>query len=97
MNRRRGVAGRAGMLGQGLIGFLIVGLIAGWAAGKLTKGSGFGLDGNLVVGCIGAFAGGLLFPLLGIGVKNIIGAIIAAIVGAVICLFVVAKLKNRPA
>ncbi|NJO67756.1 MAG: GlsB/YeaQ/YmgE family stress response membrane protein [Rhodospirillales bacterium] len=85
------------MLGQGLIGFLIVGLIAGWAAGRLTKGSGFGLIGNLVVGCVGAFAGGLLFWVLGLGVKNIIGAIIAAVIGSVICLFVAAKLKNRSA
>ena len=50
----------------GLISFLVVGLLAGWIAGRLTQGSGFGLLGNLIVGVIGAFVGGLLFWLLGL-------------------------------
>ena len=50
----------------GLISFLIVGLLAGWIAGQLTRGSGFGLLGNLLVGVIGAFVGGVLFWVLGL-------------------------------
>jgi uncharacterized membrane protein YeaQ/YmgE (transglycosylase-associated protein family) len=41
-----------------LLVFLLVGLVAGWLAGKLVKGGGFGLVGDLVVGVIGAFVGG---------------------------------------
>lgn len=81
----------------GLISFLIVGLIAGWAAGKLMKGSGFGLLGNLLVGVIGAFVGGILFWVLGLTAHNLIGQIVTATVGAIIALFIAAKLKNKQA
>ena len=39
------------------IAFLIVGIVAGWLAGKILKGSGFGLLGNIVVGIIGSIVG----------------------------------------
>jgi uncharacterized membrane protein YeaQ/YmgE (transglycosylase-associated protein family) len=84
------------MIGS-LISFLVIGLIAGWAAGKLTKGSGFGLLGNLLWGVVGAFVGGILFWALGLTAHNLIGQIVTAIVGAVIALFLAAKLKNRSA
>ena len=45
--------------------FLLIGLAAGWLAGKITKGSGFGVIGDLVVGVVGAMLGGLLFRLVG--------------------------------
>ena len=46
---------------SGLVGFLLIGLVAGWLAGQLMKGKGFGLLGNILVGIIGAFLGGFLF------------------------------------
>ncbi|PZO30117.1 MAG: GlsB/YeaQ/YmgE family stress response membrane protein, partial [Betaproteobacteria bacterium] len=49
-----------------LLVFLLVGIIAGWLAGKLVRGGGFGLIGDLVVGVIGAFVGGFLFNSLGV-------------------------------
>ncbi len=45
----------------GIIAWLLVGLIAGFLAGKVMKGSGYGILGDLIVGLIGAFLGGLLF------------------------------------
>ena len=48
----------------GLLAWLVVGLVAGWLAGQVTKGGGFGLIGNLVIGLIGAFIGGLVFSYL---------------------------------
>ena len=78
----------------GLISFLVVGLLAGWIAGRLTKGSGFGLLGNLLVGVIGAFVGGLLFWLLSLTAHNLIGQIVTAVIGAVIALFAAAKLRR---
>lgn len=79
---------------RGLISFLVVGLLAGWIAGQLTKGSGFGLLGNIVVGVIGAFVGGLLFWLLGLTAHNLMGQVVTAVIGAIIALFVAAKLKK---
>ena len=45
-----------------LIYFLLIGLAAGWLAGKLMEGHSFGLLGNLVVGVVGAILGGFLVP-----------------------------------
>ena len=50
-----------------LILFLVIGLVAGWLAGKIMKGRGFGLIGNLIVGVIGSVLGGYLFSLIGLG------------------------------
>ena len=48
----------------GLLIWLVVGLIAGSAAGQFMKGGGFGLIGDIIVGIIGAFIGGTLFGFL---------------------------------
>ena len=49
-----------------LLYFLIVGLIAGWLAGKIMKGSGYGLIGDLVIGILGAMIGGHVLGWVGI-------------------------------
>lgn len=77
-----------------LIGFLLIGLIAGWIATKLMRGSSLGLGGNLVVGVIGAFVGGFLFRLLGFAAVGLIGQLITATVGAMVLLYVVQVLKK---
>ena len=38
-----------------LLTFLLIGVLAGWLAGKIMKGKGFGLVGDLVIGVIGSF------------------------------------------
>ena len=48
----------------GLVAWLVVGLIAGWAAGQVMKGTSFGLLGDIVVGLIGALIGGVVFGAL---------------------------------
>jgi uncharacterized membrane protein YeaQ/YmgE (transglycosylase-associated protein family) len=73
--------------------FLIVGIVAGWLAGKLTRGHGFGLVGNLVVGIIGALVGGFIFRLIGVVSFGLIGSLATATVGAVVLLWLVRKLK----
>jgi uncharacterized membrane protein YeaQ/YmgE (transglycosylase-associated protein family) len=78
-----------------LIGFLIIGLIAGWLAGQILKGGSFGLVGNLVIGVIGSFVGGFVFSLLGFQTTNIIGSLITATVGAVVLLVVVSLLRKQ--
>ncbi len=73
--------------------FLIIGIIAGWLAGNITKGEGFGLVGDLVVGIVGSFVGGHLFSLLGISVYGIIGEIIMATIGAIVLLWIIRLFK----
>ncbi len=74
--------------------FLLIGLLAGWLAGKIMKGRGFGMFGNLAVGVVGAVLGGLLLRILGIATTNIIGSIVTAIVGAIVLLFIVGQIKK---
>ena len=68
--------------------FLLVGLVAGFLAGKVVSGHGFGVLMDMVVGVIGAFLGGFIAGLMGIGATNIIMQIIVAFVGAVILLVI---------
>ena len=74
--------------------FLLVGLAAGWLAGKLTKGSGFGLVGDLLVGVVGAMLGGFLFGLLGLTAVGLIGQLVVATVGAVVLLWLLRLIRK---
>jgi len=80
---------------QSLLLFLAVGVVAGFAAGKIFKGSGFGLVGDLVLGVVGAFVGVWVFGLLGISAGGIIGLLVAAIVGALLLLFLIRAVRRR--
>lgn len=82
------------MGGRGIIWFLVVGLIAGWLAGKLMKGAGYGLVGDLILGILGAVVGGWLFGMLGLAAFGFVGSIIVATVGAMALLFLVRVLKK---
>lgn len=74
--------------------FIVVGLIAGFVAGQIWKGSGFGLIGNLIVGCVGAVLGGWLFGALNIHiVSGLVTYIVSAIVGALILLFIIKQIR----
>jgi uncharacterized membrane protein YeaQ/YmgE (transglycosylase-associated protein family) len=78
-----------------LIYILLVGLIAGFLAGKIMKGKGFGLVGDLVVGVLGAIVGWWLFGMLGIGGYGLLGSIILALIGALLLLYIVRIVKKR--
>lgn len=77
-----------------LIGFLLIGLIAGWIATTFMRGSGMGLLGNLVIGVIGAFVGGFLLRLIGFTAAGLIGQLITATLGAIVLLYAVQVLKK---
>jgi uncharacterized membrane protein YeaQ/YmgE (transglycosylase-associated protein family) len=68
----------------GVVGWLIIGLLAGWLSGEITRGKGFGCLGNTLLGLIGAVLGGWLFSLLHIQAYGFIGGLAAATVGAVV-------------
>jgi uncharacterized membrane protein YeaQ/YmgE (transglycosylase-associated protein family) len=85
------------MDGQSILIIILVGIIAGWIAGKVVRGAGFGLIGDLIVGIVGAFIGGWLLPRLGIGtiVHNaILDSIIVAAIGAIILLLVLRLIRR---
>jgi uncharacterized membrane protein YeaQ/YmgE (transglycosylase-associated protein family) len=70
---------------RGLIGWLVIGLIAGWLAGKVSRGEGFGCIGDIVLGLIGSVIGGWIFTKLGIVHANtFLYSLAAATVGAII-------------
>ena len=72
---------------QGLMVILVVGLIAGWLAGKVVRGNGFGLVGDAAIGIVGALVGDWLLHRLGIYFgSGIIGLIINATIGAIVLL-----------
>jgi len=80
-----------------LIIFLLVGLIAGWLAGKLIRGGGFGIIGDMVVGVLGAIIGGFLLPKVGfthLVTVPIINQIVVATIGAVILLLLLRLLRR---
>jgi uncharacterized membrane protein YeaQ/YmgE (transglycosylase-associated protein family) len=74
--------------------FLLIGGVAGWVAGLITKGSGFGVAGNIVVGILGAFLGGLCFGLLGIVAYGLIGRLIFAVLGALLLLWLLSFIRK---
>ena len=68
-----------GLAELGIVGILLlVGLVAGWLAGKIVTGGGFGLIGDIAIGIVGALVGSWLFPRLGIHIgTGIVNQIIA--------------------
>jgi uncharacterized membrane protein YeaQ/YmgE (transglycosylase-associated protein family) len=77
-----------------LIWILIVGLLAGWLAGHVTRGRGFGLLGDMVVGIIGAWLGGNILHVFGLYSAGFIGSVVTALIGAVILLAMIRVIKN---
>ena len=72
-----------------LLWWIIVGLIAGWATGKIMRGSGFGPLMDIVVGVVGAIVGGWIMRALGFaGQGGTIYTILIAILGAVVLTWV---------
>jgi uncharacterized membrane protein YeaQ/YmgE (transglycosylase-associated protein family) len=67
-----------------LIGWILIGLIAGWLTGKLTRGRGFGCLADIVLGLVGALLGGWIFTKLGIFGGGFLFSLAAATVGAVV-------------
>jgi uncharacterized membrane protein YeaQ/YmgE (transglycosylase-associated protein family) len=77
-----------------LIYWIVVGLIAGWAAGKIMKGGGYGTLMDIVLGIVGAIVGGWLMGLLGISFGGLVGTIVVAIIGAVFLIWLSRLLKK---
>jgi uncharacterized membrane protein YeaQ/YmgE (transglycosylase-associated protein family) len=73
---------------MGFIWWIIVGVIAGWATGKIMKGSGYGFWADMLLGIAGAVVGGFIAGHLGLAASGrIIYTLIIAILGAILIVF----------
>jgi uncharacterized membrane protein YeaQ/YmgE (transglycosylase-associated protein family) len=83
-----------------IIGWIVLGAIAGWVAGLLVKGDeGMGVIGHVVLGIVGALIGGFVVTLVTKedpmdGVLDI-SSLLTAIIGAVVVVIVVNMLQGR--
>ena len=74
---------------MGFLAWIVVGLIAGWLAGRVMKGGGYGVIVDIILGIFGGLLGGWIFGMLGIWPGGgMIGSIIVAFVGAVILVWI---------
>ena len=69
---------------QSVIAWVIIGLVAGWLAGTVSRGRGFGCIADIILGMVGAVIGGWIFERLNIRGGGLLYSIAAATVGAVI-------------
>jgi uncharacterized membrane protein YeaQ/YmgE (transglycosylase-associated protein family) len=83
------------MSGESLLIIVVVGVVAGWLAGQLVRGTGFGLVGDLLIGIAGAFVGTWLLPQLNVHLgAGIVAAIANATIGAMILLVIIRVVRG---
>lgn len=74
--------------------WIVTGIIAGWLAGVIVKGSGFGIIGDFIIGLIGGLLGGWLAGLLGFSASNWIGQVLVAALGGVVLVLIIRMLRR---
>jgi len=77
-----------------LLYFLLIGLIAGWLAGRIMRGGGYGLIGDMIIGIVGALIGGHIIAWLGFYAGGLLGRILTALVGAITLIFLIRLVKR---
>jgi uncharacterized membrane protein YeaQ/YmgE (transglycosylase-associated protein family) len=80
---------------RGLIGWILIGLIAGWLAGKISRGEGYGCIADIILGLVGSLLGGWIFTRLGIFGGGFIYSLAAATLGAVIVVSIVHLIAGK--
>jgi len=81
---------------ESLLVIILVGLVAGWLAGVVVRGSGFGLIGDVVIGWLGALIGHWLLPQLRIHLgTGIVAMIMNALIGAIVLLVIIRVLNGN--
>jgi uncharacterized membrane protein YeaQ/YmgE (transglycosylase-associated protein family) len=70
-----------------IIGWIVLGILAGWIAGLIMRGGGYGIIGDMVLGILGAIVGGWVTGVLlgrdmvnGFSIESLVVAVIGAIV-----------------
>lgn len=86
------------MLPLGLIGWIIIGGLAGWIASKIKKtDADQGVFMNIVVGVVGGLLGGWILNLFGIGVSQggLFFSFFTCLIGAVLLLTIVQAVRKK--
>ena len=79
-----------------LLLWIIVGLVAGWSAGKILEGNGYGPLMDMAMGIGGAVAGGFLMRSVGFsGYRGTIYTTLIAMIGAVLLTLLVGFVNGR--
>ena len=73
---------------------IIVGILAGFLAGKVMNGSGYGLFADLLLGLGGGLVGSLVLGMVGIGSRGLIGSVLIATFGAMMLIWVVRAMRS---
>ncbi|MGH9589815.1 MAG: GlsB/YeaQ/YmgE family stress response membrane protein [Terracidiphilus sp.] len=80
---------------MGFIAWIVAGLIAGWATGKIMKGSGYGFIVDILLGIAGAIVGGFIARHLGLDPHGgFIYSTLVAVGGAIILVVIIRLLKR---
>jgi len=82
-----------------IIGWLILGLIAGFVASKIVNAQGQGVLLDIVLGIVGALIGGFIFDALGgVGITGFnVWSLLVAIIGSIIVLVLYHAFTGRRA
>src|SRR5438067_2546737 len=92
-------ASQRGRQAMSIIGWIVLGLIAGFIASKIVNRAGEGFFLDIALGIIGAFVGGIIFTALGgTGVTGFnLYSLIVATIGAIVVLVLYHTLFRRRA
>jgi uncharacterized membrane protein YeaQ/YmgE (transglycosylase-associated protein family) len=84
---------------MGILSWILVGLVAGWAADEMMRGDSYGILGNMLIGIVGAILGGFIAsslfgaadPLSGFNITTLI----VAFLGSVVLLLILGLFRRR--
>jgi uncharacterized membrane protein YeaQ/YmgE (transglycosylase-associated protein family) len=77
-----------------LIWQIVIGILAGFLAGKIMRGRGYGVLIDLLLGIVGSMLGGMVFGLLGLYSSGVVGQLVVATIGAVLLIVIVRSLRR---
>jgi uncharacterized membrane protein YeaQ/YmgE (transglycosylase-associated protein family) len=79
----------------GLAIMIVVGAVVGWLASLIVKGSGSGFWWDVLIGIGGSILAGYLLPAIGVNFgSGVIGALVPAVIGAIILLLIVRLIRR---
>ena len=77
-----------------LVWEIVIGILAGYLAGKIMRGRGYGVLMDLLLGILGSTLGGIIFSTVGLYPSGLVGQLVIATAGAVLLIFIVRKLRT---
>ena len=84
-------------MGLGIIGWIVLGLIAGFIASKIVNNQGEGVMVDIILGIVGSVVGGFIFNFFGAGgVSGFnIYSLVVAVIGAIVVLMIYHAIAGR--